>query len=458
MKIRFIAYLLLTLLFAYSCGDDDTTYASLSPSKDAQIYSFSLAANHIKKGDSLSRAQDSLRFVEFNKTKFAIDQINSTIYNPDSLPYGLKLGMAKMTLTYNPSYGVSKVEIDNTDSIASWNTTDSVDFSKKISIKISAPDNSSTKTYAVDMRIHQIDPDTLPWKKAGRLPVDADEEKILLKDNVFYSYSKQGNVLALHTSDIPDLNWIKQSGIVIPGGIVLNSITTFNGKFYGLLQNGESCSSADGKIWTVLANNKNIVSILGVLPGTGVANSLLVAFVEDGKYYFGTSADLTSVDMVTKILSSPNDNTIKAGFSILGAASAANFSSDRSVNLLMMTGGKDKDGTELNTSWLVRNTADGLEISPSQTTYFKGEGLAAMIYDSKLYVLSGNQFYISSTWGRRWAEAPNKQKLDPAIPSQTHQSVIVDSKNNIWLFGGITKDAQNQYDIWRGRLNKLNVN
>ncbi len=117
MNFRYIIILFFSSLFIFSCDDDNEIDYTIDPSTDAQIYSFTLNATHKKEGDSISRAQDSLRFLEFAKTKFAIDQSQGVIYNPDSLPYGFKMHKAQMTLTYNATYGISKLEVLHPDSV-----------------------------------------------------------------------------------------------------------------------------------------------------------------------------------------------------------------------------------------------------------------------------------------------------------------------------------------------------
>ncbi len=166
MNFKYSVLVLLGLLFLYSCNEKNEIDSVSTSSEDAQIYSITLTASHKKSGDSLSRAQDSVRFLTFAKTKFAIDQVSGVIYNPDSLPYGFKLEKAKMTLTYNPTYGVSKVEIQHPDSVAwaEWNGTDSISLSRdwtKIKVHAQA---SNIKNYRLELRVHKVDPEVIVWK------------------------------------------------------------------------------------------------------------------------------------------------------------------------------------------------------------------------------------------------------------------------------------------------------
>jgi len=465
MKLRYIACLLLGILFIYSCEDNGNTYTTVSPSQDAQIYSFKLAATHLKQGDSLDRAQDSLRFIEFNKTKFAIDQVNSIIYNPDSLPYGLKLDKAMMTLTFNSNYGASKLEIETVDSTFVWTTSDSVDVSKKINLIVSAQDASSTKKYTLDIRIHQIDPDVMYWEQVNVLPSSADAQRVLSTGSSFYAYLASSGVVSLYTSPVSGISWTAQPVSGLPaGGIVVENISTFGGKLFAITDGGDSYLSNDGMSWSQKTNGKNVKSILGTLPDSGSNTSsndvLLVTYEEGGKYYFGTTTDFSEIRKVETILGQgvDIDKSIKSGFPIKGAAGVTNNSGDKWTKVLLLMGGVDSNGDELNSTWMISKTGDEYSLMLfNRTASFKGEGLSAFQYNGLIYTLASNQLYTSASWGEFWTEAPEKQSLDSDIAKRTKQSIIVDDKNYIWIFGGVSESNVVLDDIWRGRLNSLIV-
>ena len=124
--------------------------------------------------------------------------------------------------------------------------------------------------------------------------------------------------------------------------------------------------------------------------------------------------------------------------------------------MLILSGGIDLSGNDSSYIWIVRNVAQGIEITAfTKNTLYKGAGISSFFYDNKLYVLAGNQFYISATWGDTWYKAPDGQMLDPDIEDRSGQSVIVDAENNIWIFGGISENGTYLNDVWKGRLNRL---
>lgn len=462
MNIKFFFALVLSifLLILHSCNDDNTvTYTS--PSKDAQIYSFSFTAEAPISADSVIRAQDSIRFIAVNKTKYAIDQVAGLIYNPDSFPYGTVLHKVLPKLGFNPTYGVSQVQIFTPDSINGyiWNTTDSVDFSRQpIEFVVTSIGGDNKKTYKLDLRTHKIDPDTIVWTRMTDIPAKGNS-KTLLKNGEFFYYVAANGAVSLYKSNKTSLAWTNQSLSGLPSDVEIQSIILLNGAFYAIDSNGKSYRSADGKAWVTQNNGETLKSILGLLPLNANSDDarLLVVLMKDSKYYLGKSTDLSSVDIVTSISIDPIDNQLPAGFPLSGATSYSSFSSDRLTQMLVLSGGVDVNGKGLSSTWLVKNSEKGIEASAfANNPFVKGVGASLFRYNSGLYLLSENKFYTSALWGESWIKAPLKEALIPAISERTNQTVIVDELNYIWIFGGVSKNNTYPVDVWRGRLNKLN--
>lgn len=457
MKLRLIIGLFISALLIVSCNDDNDTNYVFDPSTDAQIYSFTLAATHKKEGDSISRAQDSIRFLTFNKTKFAIDQVNGVIYNPDSLPYRFKLEKVKMTLTYNSSYGANQVDIVTPDSTYTWNSSDSINFAKQpVKITVTAPAGNK-KEYRVNILIRQVDPNIITWENMGTLPSEAGKQKVLLINNEFYSYSLVSGAVVLFTSPRTNLNWTSTSITTLPANTDINSISYFEGQFFAISDNGKSYISTDGKDWTEESNDKYVTSIYGILPGkTTAQDAILLSIKEGSDYYFATSKDLQTLDIINKISGSVTNN-IPNEFPTTGLSSYSNIQrNSQSSNILIITGGINKEGAEQASTWLVKKTTDGIEISQAYNSYFKGSGLSLFPYNNMMYALDKNQLYASSSWGINWTKAPETQVLDERIEERSGQSVIVDEDNYIWIFGGISTTNDIYFnDIWRGILNGI---
>jgi hypothetical protein len=485
MNLRHLACFCLSLLLVASCKDEVTEVVTYDASKDAQIYTFSVATTFYNSSDTTDagkaiRAKDSIDAVKITAARFVIDQLRGAIYNPDSLPYSTAPQKVKMTVEFNSTYGIGQFEIYVPDSAKYyvWNNSDSVDLSKMpVHFLITAPDGSTKKGYQLDLRIHRIDPDTIIWRQQPDFEVEGKVQKVLLHENTFYAYStpdvsiSSAFYVSLYTADKTNsATWTLQNLQGLQPNALLESITLMNGTFFAIDDDGNSYTSPDGINWTEQTNEKNIGAIYGVIPGTSSQDDALLLAVKnsDGKLYFGATKDMVSIDIIDKVSAFPNDPSIQPAFPTSGFSSVTNYNRGLHYNLLMVTAGENNDDKDLNTIWLIRKTADDLELTPSsRNSYFKGAGISTFLYDNGLYAFAPleredapaiNALYCSKSWGDRWAKAPDKQQPGEAIPKRSRPSIVVDNENYIWIFGGVSESGVALKDVWKGRLNSLSAN
>lgn len=471
MNIKYATLFISGLLFCFflvSCKDNNDTYVDNTVSNDAQIYSFSMVVPTPAGKDSLDNIYLDSLYKEVNKHKYAIDQKLGVIYNPDSLPYGTLLDTVAITLTFASS-GVQKVTVTTPDSIQGyiWNQTDSINLSKR-PIKFTTVAYSGVqKEYTLDVRIHQVDPDTIVWNKEVSLP-EIGSTKVLLtttgqsNKQQFYTFIAKQNQVLLYTSDAKSpLSWTKQSTTNLPQNTDISSIIQFNGTFYCIDDLGAAYSSVNGIAWTKVQNSKKIISILGILPTNTTGKDLLLVTVnENGGNYFAKGETLASLETIQEISGYVLSNTVPNDFPLRGAAATTNVSSNKSLNMLMLVGGTSPSPskTALSYTWLIKNTSSGIEIAPflKKAPFVGGAGISSFLYNDLFYVLDTNKFYTSSNWGEVWQRAPRKQDLNSSATIRSGETLIVDTENNIWIFGGISKTGTYLNDVWKGRLNSLN--
>lgn len=465
MNIKNVSSLIITLIASFmlmSCNDSNTSNTYDTSSKDAQIYSFSMTAAVPTVKDSLEQVKLNKIFAIVNSTKFSIDQVSGTIYNQDSMPFGAVLDKAILSMSFNPS-GISEFTIFTPDSISGyqWNFSDSVFVGKSpIQFKVTARDASSHKSYNFDIRIHKIDPDTILWNKMSSYPIAIGESKTVLTNNKFYTYALVNGVSKLYTSPSSALSWKEESLSGLTSVLNPKSLTLLNSVFYGLDYAGKPYKSTNGLLWAAVSSQKQIESIVGVLPGgaiSGAGDQLLVIVNDGGKYYFGKTKNMSDISVVSYLSVSPNDNEVPQMFPVKGFSDCSIYGSSTSIGqMLMIAGGVNSSGNEIPYAWLIKNTDKGLELSSDAKNMIStGVGLSLFRYNDKMYILDKNQFYISGTWGQEWTKAPNKQMLSPDMLKRNGQTVIVDSQNYIWIFGGVSQNSQYLNDVWRGRLNSL---
>lgn len=456
MKLKQITKLLFVIFSAVtlaSCNDSSTTYVTEDASSDAQIYSFGLSAT-LANVSSL----DSVNFPVLETTRFSIDQFQRLIYNSDSLPYKTRLTKYMATLTYDSPY---KIEIlYPNDSVVTWSSSDSIDFSLSPKIKVTpaSGDDADAWTYTVDIRIHKVDPDTLVWTdvtSSFQLPSTIKRQKTLLVGSVFHTFSIDSDgkfyLYTINKSATSSSSWTKQSTTVIPATVKLESITYLNGVFYAVDADEIAYSSADGVVWQAV--NSNVLNILGVLPGEEAASdSLLVVTEQAGVNVFAKTLDMQSLQIVENISYDPDSNAVPSGFPSTGFTSVTNYDRNNlNSNILAVTAAQ----TSSNLTWSVRQGDGQLEVESNQknTLFDPSEGLRTFLYDGYLYALTENLFYKTSSFGSKWVAAPSKENISGI--SSSGQSIVVDSDNYIWIFGGIDSSTNPVRQVWKGRINHL---
>lgn len=454
MKLKQITKLLFAIFIAYtlgSCNSDSTEYTVSGASKDAQIYRFKLSAIAYTK-------QDSVSYPVLAKTMFSIDQFKQSIYNVDSLPYKTSLRKVYASISFGSS-SPSKLQIIYPDSVSVWNGSDSIDFSRVPKIKVTAADGSTSIEYSVDVRIHKVDPDTLMWTKMANLKQPASitgKQKTLLIDNTFYTFSiDSDNKLYLYKADKSTAYQPKQVVNGLNGNkIKLESITFFNNSFYAVDSDNKAyVSDKQGVTWG--EKSTNIVNIIGILPSSSEEKDMLLVLAQkDNKTYLARTSNLDKDKLIYE------SSAISENFPVSGFSSVTNYNrSSLNYAILAISGGKTQSGAATNLTWSFQLDGDALRIIPNQShSVFNGQnGVVTFLYASYLYALVNNKFYKSASYGAKWSLAPNKEILDTNIPKASKQSVIVDTDNYIWIFGGIKDaDGASVQDVWRGRINRLN--
>lgn len=450
-RLSFISLLAIILI---SCGDTET-YSSEFPSSDAQIYGFEVNCIPVT-------ATDSINYPIMANTKFVIDQNKQLIYNPDSLPYKTVLKKFATTIAFSSS-GASLVRLQYPDSLVVWeSTSDSIDFSipKYPKIIVTPLSGINPRTYTVDIRVHQIDPDLIVWNNVSeqiKQPESIKEQKTILKNEIFYTFSVDSDdKLYLHKAT-KGANYdakLPLSGLPTADKFNLQSITLLNGSFFAVDSDQKGYVSSDGTTWT--EKSSKIKSIVGVLPAKVEANDILLVITEsENTLSFAKTTDLENLEIVRAL-----NSTEKEKFPISGFSSSINIDRNNlDKNILMVTGGTNESGSALNHTWLIQLAADNtlrLIVNDEHKVFPANKGIATFMYNKNLYALTSNKLYRSISYGAKWTAAPDSESLNPDMAKASGQSVIVDNENYIWIFGGIQDDEQPVYDVWRGRLNKLN--
>ena len=203
--------LILGLMLA-SCIKSD--YVDRDPSKDAQIYSFTITSQN-----------DSNSY--FSESKFSIDQINGRIFNRDSLPYLFNVDSISVSIGGGSNSGFSNIEVKlrDADSTYSWNGKDSIALHRLKSIETTAEDGKSKIKYEISINIHQQDPYIFNWTKIDEnyISSSVDEQKTVSFKNKFITYYNiGGDIRAASSSE--GASWSNHVVTGLPVGAKVSSI------------------------------------------------------------------------------------------------------------------------------------------------------------------------------------------------------------------------------------------
>jgi len=140
---------------------------------------------------------------------FSIDQYNKTIYNTDSLFADCDLNHVQVLITTKNS-GVIAIKSLISDTLFTYSSTDSLDFSKTREVRVYANDGSNYRAYQITINKHQVATDKLLWEAmpAGSYPIDEEKarwEQIVAEQGLArfigagtkeaYAYDQEGHLM-----------------------------------------------------------------------------------------------------------------------------------------------------------------------------------------------------------------------------------------------------------------------
>jgi len=434
--------LVMTLLSLSSCLNSSNDNVEYSP--DAQIYAFSISS----KTDTAAL---------LSATQFTIDQINGRIFNKKPLPYQFHVDSVLLSIrgasTYSPFAQVTLTL--HPDSTFLWRASDSVAVNRLQRITTTAPDGKSTRTYTFELHIYQKDPYTLTWEnlKTNYLPVaPLSQQTVALGERLITYYRTVDRIEAVCTPTDDGVEWSSLNIQGLPTATDLSTLTVSDKGIFVLdCTSNTVYHSPDGIVWSAVSAPYSVKAIYGTLPAT-VGGALLVAIDHDNSLRFAETNDFTQVVMRNKV----PDNIPVRDFAATKVDNPTSFS----VKYILLAGGTTADNIPSNQIWILQKKegviSSILSRVPSSLTL---QGNSLFYYDNKPYLMAAsagkNLLYFSDNFGLDWQEAEENQSFPASFPKRTHASVLTDTKNHIWIFGGISSDQAQITDVWRGCLNKF---
>lgn len=436
---RAVLLLLWVLAFSSCLNSSESEFEF---SHDAQIYSFSMESK-----------KDTTKVLP--GVKFTIDQLNNLIFNQDSLPYLFDVDSISLKVSGKTSYSFSKIVINlqNGDSTYLWNGEDSVAFKRLESIETTAEDGITTRKYRIKVNIHQQNPNLLNWSRItqNHLIGPVESQKSILHEGKFITYYKSGDMIKASTS--PSTNgkeWTPVTVSGLPATIRVNTLlSATNGNtstIYALDADSTVYSSTDGLIWNRINSGYPVVAIYGILPSLSGEMAVLTAINDEGILKFALTNDFVSFSLKEAL---PADDTFPvADFTSTSMENPA----VHSAKYIILAGRKD------NILWIIQEKEGKITLL-SETSTVPLQVSQLFVYDAKVYLMTyetgKNRLYYSERYGLDWISAGTEQELPDTFTGRIGASVITDSNNFIWIFGGESGAQVPIADVWRGRLNKL---
>lgn len=477
-----------------SCNEktENATESTYMPSSTAAVTGFKLKA--------MSKVAANL-----DSVFFSIDLNKGVIFNADSLPVGTNIEKLIPNITYTSSAkavkliqsgGVREGEIDYKE-----NPGDTVDFSGKVVLSITAEDNTTTRSYDIKVNVHKNEPDTLVWDRLAVTPMpsrmgEPAEQKTVQFKGVPYTLIKEkdGSYTMAVATDIIEGIWDKK----IPNldfEPQVRTMTAMPDCLCVLDRAGVLHHSADGIEW----NNTGIVwtNIIGAY------GDALLGLRADGGKLVHTSWPADS---------GIREMDVKSDFPVAGYSDFVQFSNRwTTLPIGFMTGGRLADGSMTEKTWGF--DGDHWEVL-SENMVPKVTGAALIPYfvyrktssslvqtEFSVWMLIGGELedgacnrkiYVSYDNGVNWYAADEKMQLPKHFPGlRDLDGLMVEWKKQasltdnwkkvgtkaippmyrvkyevedyeiywdcpyIYIFGGFNDSGKLNDEVWRGVLNRL---
>lgn len=437
-------FLIVVLLTGIGVACNRTT-TTTTPSSDPTISSLTFAS------------KDS--FPGLAKAVFTIEERNDTglIYNVDSLLYGTHIDSVVPAFRFKHT-PASAVIYTPRDTIT-LTGKDTIDFTvRPMYIRVVAEDLVTTKWYAIEVNVHQVDPDLYVWEQTADkvYPTEGAEQKLTILNSRLYLFVNYGTYNKLYASAQGE-EWTEQTLTGLPDNCDVRTI--MQGKDELWYADGTSIyKSSDALTWSQTDLSAESFLLTNMLL---CFNDSLWAIAQDKTtelYHLALSADGESWTLRDAL---PED------FPVSDYATTTFLSKSKRLRAMVM-GGFSAKGESLNTRWNVEYLPGKgykwLNFSIDQPKFQKLTGVAVIAYADRFFLFGGvdadnriGSYAIleSQDEGMNWYVPDSAHNMLPATYTlRTKPSVAIDEKQNIFIVGGQSR-TEVFSDVYRGRLNSI---
>ena len=460
MKRIFLPFtvMLSVVVLLTSCLDDDDS-KTVYPS-DAAIMDFTLGTLNCYNTVKSSTGADSTykRTIVGSNYKFYIDQINRTIYNPDSLPYGTDVAHVICTITSKNSGSIVIKNIDS-DTLKYYNSSDSINFTVPRQVSVLSLDGTNRVDYTVSVNVHHEIADTFLWNSAGShtLFATARDMKALQCGDKMLVFVDNGNYGTICSSEIGDgKNWTVLEWNVnmpLPASACRNVVE--KGGYIYLYTNSMILRTADGEVWeqTGQAELDRLVAASSSRLYAFDEGGNIISTPDEGKTWETETLDSDIALLPTQDISycciQSKVNPLNEYVVMIGNRETGSYYGDKQAQVWSKL--IDLSDTTNGDPWMYINPNDIDTLALPRLA-----SLATVNYDGKLLAAGSNgigacttegfsRFYVSYDGGIYW----NKYKgcaLPDGFECGQAFTMAADNRNYLWIFCSTTGQ------VWRGRL------
>ena len=203
---------------------------------------------------------------------FSIDLNEGVIFNADSLPVGTNVSRLIPVITFMTTMSKADIVVsedgkDDTTYDYLTNATDSIDFTKKVQLKVTAYDQQTTYTYDLKVNVHNQKPDSLMWDQnamtslPSRNGKPAAQHTVTFKNQALSLIKESDDSFTIaSSSNLFDGAWTKQE-ITLPFTPAIESLVATPDALWILDDAGKLYTSANGSDWT--ATGEEWASLIG---------------------------------------------------------------------------------------------------------------------------------------------------------------------------------------------------
>lgn len=389
-----------------------------------------------------------------------IDQISNVIYNRDSLPVGSDLRKMPITLNSAGAYATRLIkDKDGNEVDTVWSSTDSLDLTKPVKLKVYAGDLVTTRVYTIKINVHTVDPDSLVWNKFSNSfsggAVTGSQRALIHGDKIIvYADVNSQPVAYVNTWASPSAEWTKTELVNAQNADILSAYV-YGGNVLMRTNDGKMLKSADGINWEAAGLEGNVSAIVGEITYEG-HNRLIAISDVDGKKVFRVSEDGQNW----------LDNTapVPAGFPETNFKGFQKKLSTTSKYYRLNVMGRESETAALNDTisyaWFTNDGLDWAEMETVSIYHMPKMINPTYIYYNDLTMAFGygpeekfNNMYVSEEYGLVWKPREKKLRLSYDFEGRMEYSAVVAPDNYIWIFW--SKGSNCNDEVWRGRVNKL---